>query len=99
MTIRPEDVLHVARLAELDVAPGEVERLARELDRIVAYVGRLPASGTDAPAAPFHPGPARALLRPDEVGAVPLARPPSDFAPEFADGFFLVPRLPALDQG
>jgi hypothetical protein len=29
---------------------------------------------------------------------VPLARPPAELAPEFADGFFLVPRHGAMEE-
>jgi hypothetical protein len=31
-------------------------------------------------------------------GAMPLARPPAVLAPEFADGFFLVPRHGAMED-
>jgi Asp-tRNA(Asn)/Glu-tRNA(Gln) amidotransferase C subunit len=37
-------------------------------------------------------------LREDVPGPVPLARPPAEFAPEFADGFFLVPRHGAMEE-
>ena len=47
---------------------------------------------------PFLPGPAAAELREDVPGPVPLARPPADLAPEFADGFFLVPRHGAMEE-
>jgi hypothetical protein len=37
-------------------------------------------------------------LREDLPGPVPLARPPAELAPEFADGFFLVPRHGAMEE-
>jgi len=50
----------------------------------------------------FVPGPAdRGLaprLRDDEVSSDPLAFGPFELAPEWRDGFFVVPRLPALDS-
>jgi hypothetical protein len=49
-------------------------------------------------AEPFLPGPQSVTLRPDEAGAVPLARPPAVLAPEFVDGFFLVPRHGAMED-
>jgi Asp-tRNA(Asn)/Glu-tRNA(Gln) amidotransferase C subunit len=49
-------------------------------------------------AAPFLPGPSAAALREDVPGPVPLARPPAALAPEFADGFFLVPRHGAMED-
>jgi hypothetical protein len=49
-------------------------------------------------AAPFLPGPAVVSLRDDTEGAVPLARPPAALAPEFREGFFLVPRHGAMED-
>jgi aspartyl-tRNA(Asn)/glutamyl-tRNA(Gln) amidotransferase subunit C len=97
MSITPDDVLRVAELAELEVAPGEVARLAAELDQIVAYVGRLQALGGTESAPPLDPGPPAIILQPDVVGSVPLVRPPAEFAPDWREGFFVVPRLSAMD--
>jgi aspartyl-tRNA(Asn)/glutamyl-tRNA(Gln) amidotransferase subunit C len=41
MAITREEVLHVARLARLDLGDDEVERLTRELDAILAAVGKV----------------------------------------------------------
>ena len=99
MRITPADLLRVAELAELEVPEVDAARLAAELDRIVTYVAQLEALGQEGAGAGFHPGPDRVSLRPDQVGSVPLARLPQAIAPEFADGFFLVPRLPAMEGG
>lgn len=98
MTIGREEVLHVARLAELAVAEDELERLVQQLNRIVDYVAQLDQVPADRMAEPFLPGPASVALREDEPGAVPLARRPADMAPEFLDGFFLVPRHGAMED-
>jgi Asp-tRNA(Asn)/Glu-tRNA(Gln) amidotransferase C subunit len=37
-------------------------------------------------------------LREDEPKPGGLARPPSAIAPEFVDGFFVVPRLGAMEE-
>lgn len=98
MTIRPEDVRHVSRLAEIAVPEEEVESLVQQLDRIMGFVeelSRLPA-GDEAPA--FRTGPARARLRPDEPGSVPLEHPVADIAPAFRDHLFLVPRLGTMED-
>ena len=97
MSLTPKDVHHVARLAELDLPESEIGRLTTELDAIVSYVGQL-NDLADRAGEPFVAGPATAPLRPDVVHPTPLARPPAAFAPEFRDGFFLVPRLPLLDE-
>ena len=41
MAIKREDVLHVARLARLDLRDDEVERLTRELGAILEAVGKV----------------------------------------------------------
>ena len=99
MTIGRDEVLHVAKLAELAVAEGELDRLVDQLNRIVGYVAQLDQVPSDRMAAPFLPGPSAVLLRDDVEGAVPLARSPAAMAPEFKDGFFLVPRHGAMEDG
>ena len=98
MKIERKEVIHVARLAELAVAEEELPRLVQQMGRIVEYVaqlGQVPA-GEQAP--PFLAGPEAATLREDEVHPEPLARGPEDFAPEFVQGFFVVPRLGAMED-
>jgi aspartyl-tRNA(Asn)/glutamyl-tRNA(Gln) amidotransferase subunit C len=98
MSIGRDQVLHVARLAELVVRDDEVDRLVEQLNRIVDYVAQLDEVPADHQAAPFLPGPIQVPLRADTPGPVPLARPPAAMAPEFADGFFLVPRHGAMEE-
>ncbi len=98
MTIRRDEVLHVAKLAELAVPEPELERLVEQLNRIVDYVAQLDEVPADRMAEPFLPGPSALPLREDVEGAVPLARTPAELAPEFKDGFFLVPRHGAMED-
>jgi aspartyl-tRNA(Asn)/glutamyl-tRNA(Gln) amidotransferase subunit C len=98
MSIGRNEVLHVAKLAELAVREGELDRLVDQLNRIVDYVAQLDQVPADRMAAPFLPGPQSVELREDVPGPVPLARPPAEFAPEFTDGFFLVPRHGAMEE-
>jgi aspartyl-tRNA(Asn)/glutamyl-tRNA(Gln) amidotransferase subunit C len=99
MTIGRDEVRHVARLAELAVREGELDRLVDQLNRIVDYVAQLDRVPGDRMAEPFLPGPGSVALRDDVPGPVPLARPPAALAPEFRDGFFLVPRHGAMEEG
>ncbi|HYF38945.1 MAG TPA: Asp-tRNA(Asn)/Glu-tRNA(Gln) amidotransferase subunit GatC, partial [Gemmatimonadales bacterium] len=92
MSIGRDQVLHVAKLAELAVEPEELERLVGQMNRIVDYVAQLDQVAAEPSAEAFLPGPASVNLREDVEGAMPLARSPGDLAPEFTDGFFLVPR-------
>ncbi|MDZ4675163.1 MAG: Asp-tRNA(Asn)/Glu-tRNA(Gln) amidotransferase subunit GatC [Gemmatimonadota bacterium] len=98
MKISKQDVLHVARLAELAVDDAELETLTGQLDRIVEYVAQLEALPSEQTATSFHPGPAAVRLRADVVAPVPLARPPEAFAPAMRDGLFVVPRLGAQED-
>jgi hypothetical protein len=52
----------------------------------------------DRIAEPFLAGPQSVMLREDVPATVPLVRPPSAIAPEFAQGFFLVPRHGAMED-
>ena len=98
MSIGREEVLHVARLAELAVRDDELDRLVDQLNRIVDYVAQLEQVPSEGAADLFLPGPQDVALRADVPGSVPLARPPAELAPEFGDGFFLVPRHGAMDD-
>jgi aspartyl-tRNA(Asn)/glutamyl-tRNA(Gln) amidotransferase subunit C len=98
VSIGRADVLHVARLAELAVREEDLDRLVEQLNRIVDYVAQLEQVPADGTTDPFLPGPGQVELREDAPGSVPLARPPAEWAPEFADGFFLVPRHGAMED-
>jgi aspartyl-tRNA(Asn)/glutamyl-tRNA(Gln) amidotransferase subunit C len=98
MTIGRDEVLHVAKLAELAVPEGELDRLVDQMNRIVEYVAQLDQVSVDRAAVGFQPGPPSVSLREDREGAEPLARPPAELAPELRDGFFLVPRHGAMED-
>jgi aspartyl-tRNA(Asn)/glutamyl-tRNA(Gln) amidotransferase subunit C len=98
MSIGREQVLHVAKLAELAVEGQELERLVDQMNRIVDYVAQLDQVAAEPQADAFLPGPAFVELRPDVEGAMPLARPPAELAPELREGFFLVPRHGAMEE-
>jgi aspartyl-tRNA(Asn)/glutamyl-tRNA(Gln) amidotransferase subunit C len=98
MSIGRDEVLHVARLAELAVKDADLDRLVEQLNRIVDFVARLDRVPGDGAGELFLPGPREVALRDDVPGPVPLTRPPAELAPEYADGFFLVPRLGAMEE-
>ena len=98
MNIDRNEVLRVANLVELGVSDEEVEQLVQDIGNIVDYVSQLAElpAGDEGP--PFLPGPAQVELRDDVVAPIPLARSPAEMAPEFIDGFFVVPRLEAMGE-
>ncbi|PYO35627.1 MAG: hypothetical protein DMD37_04805 [Gemmatimonadetes bacterium] len=99
MSISREEVLHIARLAELDVVEEALPTLVEQMSRILDYVAQLNRLPTGETARPYVAGPDAIALRADEVKPWPLAFGPKQLAPAFRDGFFVVPRLEAFDDG
>jgi aspartyl-tRNA(Asn)/glutamyl-tRNA(Gln) amidotransferase subunit C len=97
MSIGREDVLHVAKLAELEVAEADLPRLVEQMQGIVKFVEQLNEVPAGEAAPPFLAGPSQVTLREDDTLPVPLVRPPSAMAPEFIAGFFAVPKLGAME--
>jgi len=98
MSVTRRDVEHMARLAELAVAEAELPALTAQMDRIVSFVAQLAELGDLEGAGTYFAGPEAVPLRPDVVEPAALARPPAALAPEFIDGFFVVPRLGAMEE-
>jgi aspartyl-tRNA(Asn)/glutamyl-tRNA(Gln) amidotransferase subunit C len=98
MSVTHEDVLKIARLAELDVDEAALPALTEQMSRILEFVSQISAVPASEQAKPFIPGPDTARFRPDEVRPWPLALTPKDMAPEFRDGFFLVPKLGQFEE-
>ena len=98
MSIGLDEVLHVAKLAELAVREHELHRLVEQMNRIVDYVAALDEVPADGIVDPFLAGPQSVALREDVETVGPLARPPAALAPEFTQGFFLVPRHGGMED-
>lgn len=96
MPVTRRDVDHIAALAHLRLAPEEAGRMKDELNAILRHVDAL--AEADEESAPVHRvGPDAAPSR--EPGAIPsdsLHHSPREFAPDWREGLFVVPRLPAL---
>ncbi|MGD0426940.1 MAG: Asp-tRNA(Asn)/Glu-tRNA(Gln) amidotransferase subunit GatC [Candidatus Acidiferrales bacterium] len=105
MKISREDVLRVAQLAHLDLAPEEVETYRGQLDEILAYVGKLqeidvsnvepmtqmqPRSADGAATADAKAEPE---LRDDVVVPCNVADAVLAEAPDAAKPFFRVPKV------
>jgi len=91
MAITRETVLHVAKLARLELADDEVERMERDLAKIVGYVGELAALPTEGIPATAHIAADRAPLREDqERPGLDQERATAE-APRRGGGAFAVP--------
>ncbi len=98
MSVTPKEVQHVATLAELAVEEAELPALTEQLNRIVGFVAQLAELGDLEGAGSYVAGPEATPLRADVVEAADLARPLAELAPEFVDGFFVVPKLGAMEE-
>ena len=86
-----EQVLHVAKLARLELSGEEVERMADELSGVMAHIDKIGELDLDGVPPTTHVVEVANALRPDE----PRPSLPRDVALEQApatqDGGFLVP--------
>jgi aspartyl-tRNA(Asn)/glutamyl-tRNA(Gln) amidotransferase subunit C len=86
-----EQVLHVARLARLELTDEEVERMAGELAKILDHIDKISELDLEGVAPTSHVVDVGSALRADE----PRPSLPRDVAlaaaPDVADGGFRVP--------
>ena len=86
-----DQVLHVARLARLELSDAEIDRMAGELSGILEHVDRIAALDLDGVEPTTHVVALENVLRADE----PRPSLPSEVAlapaPEPVDGAFRVP--------
>ena len=97
MSVSPEEVVHIARLAKLELSGDEVTEMSQTLSSILGHMealGRVDVREVEALAAVVE---GAAPLRQDSPGADPLQRAVPEIAPEWRESFFIVPRLAALD--
>ncbi len=97
MEISRAEVEQIAALARLALNQNEIEEMAEDLASILGHMDELnridlgdsvPMDGVSEHTAPF---------RPDVVYADSLSLGVAEIAPHAEEGFFVVPRLAALD--
>ncbi len=105
----PEELRHIADLAGLELTEAEIERVAAELGVVLGLFARIEAlqppaeaqpSAEAQPPAESAPGD-RGLeprLRLDVVAPDSLSGPLSGVAPDWRNGFFIVPRCQVFDE-
>ena len=98
MSITREEILQIATLARLRLTDSESEELSQDLSQILEYVdtlASLPVPDGDR----VELGPAEAPERKaGQIPPDPMAHPPIESAPDFKDGFFVVPSPPSLGE-
>lgn len=93
MSIRPEDVRHVAQLARLAVDESRLPALATQLASILEHMEVLQRVDTAGITSVEGVGAGGTPLRHDAGPPIPLVHPLESFAPEVRDGLLIVPRL------
>lgn len=66
MSLSPDEVLQVARLARLELTGDELTRMAEQLNRILGYVEQIQQLNTEGVEPLAHPLPVRNVFREDE---------------------------------
>lgn len=98
MTIKRTDIEKIAALARLELDDEELDELTRDCQSILEFfeaIGDADVEGTTPTGILEHPAPGRD----DRIEQDCLQRPPAEMAPDWRDGYFVLPRLPALDAG
>jgi aspartyl-tRNA(Asn)/glutamyl-tRNA(Gln) amidotransferase subunit C len=86
-----EQVLHVARLARLELSDEEVVRIAGELNNVLEHIGKISELDLEGVAPTTHVVEVENALRPDEPRPCLPRERALESAPAVADGGFLVP--------
>ena len=98
MKITPQEVQHIAALANLRLSEADIERYTQDLEEILSYVDQLnelDTSGVEPMAQVLHEGSEgnAAQLRTDERGRSFDQRTALQCAPLPGEGHFKVPRV------
>jgi aspartyl-tRNA(Asn)/glutamyl-tRNA(Gln) amidotransferase subunit C len=100
MRVTRAEVVKIADLARLELEEEELEQLTTQLNGILGYVAQLTSldlmETTDLTPQIRSPLP---VTRPEAVEeADALNRPPSTFAPDWRENFFVVPLPPGMHR-
>jgi len=93
MSLNPDDVRRIARLARLEISDQEVERTGQQLNGILAFIEQLQAVDTTGVAPMAHAVDVVQRLRPDVVTETDRRAAFQAIAPETEAGLYLVPKV------
>ena len=91
MVISREDVLHVSRLARLNLSEEELEKFTGQLGDILEYISKLNELDTEGVPPTSHVLEIHNVFRKDAVNQPPIENM-DRIAPEFEKGHFRVPK-------
>ncbi len=90
MSLSPDEVLHIARLARISLSRPDVERFAEQLSGILEHFAALASVDTEGVEPTAHPLPLFNVMRDDVVGPSLTQDAVLANAPESEDGFIRV---------
>jgi aspartyl-tRNA(Asn)/glutamyl-tRNA(Gln) amidotransferase subunit C len=93
MAISREDVLHVAKLARLEIPEDQIERVQAELGAILEAVGKVSELDLEGVEPTSHPLDLANVSRPDEPRPSLSREDALANAPDPAEGAFRVPAV------
>jgi aspartyl-tRNA(Asn)/glutamyl-tRNA(Gln) amidotransferase subunit C len=93
MSVTPEAIQHVARLARIRLEGQALSQLAHDLDRIIGYVQRLADVQTDQVEPTSHVLPLADVLRPDVPAACLSPETISTLSKSAMPPFVTVPKV------
>lgn len=93
MSLDKDQVEHIAHLARLTLAAGELGEVTDKLSRIVEFVDQLKAAPTDDVVPMAHPLNQSQRLRADEVTETDERDRFQANAPQVEGGYYVVPKV------
>ncbi|MCR4399043.1 MAG: Asp-tRNA(Asn)/Glu-tRNA(Gln) amidotransferase subunit GatC [Firmicutes bacterium] len=93
MAISRDEVLHVARLARLELGEDEIEEYTRQLSRILEHIQKLQRLDTKDVPPTSHVLDLKNVLRADETRPGLSREEALSNAPDAVSGFFRVPKI------
>lgn len=93
MSLSPDEVQKIARLARLAVSESEVASYSGELSSILEMVDRMDRVDTSGVEPMAHPQHATQRMRPDAVTETDQRERYQKIAPSVERGLYLVPRV------
>ncbi len=92
MSISREDVVHVSKLARLELREDEIEKFTAQLGTILEHISKLNEVDTEGVEPTSHVLDIVNVFREDEVTESPIEGM-EKMAPDFQKGHFRVPRV------
>ncbi|MGH8370677.1 MAG: Asp-tRNA(Asn)/Glu-tRNA(Gln) amidotransferase subunit GatC [Gammaproteobacteria bacterium] len=93
MSLSPDDVKSIARLARLSISDQDIPVYARTLSNILEFVAQLERAKTDGVTPMAHPLEMSQRLRPDQVSETDQRELYQQNAPQVEAGLYLVPKV------